>query len=175
MKKSIVFFRLLLSLYLLLTLSNPVVASELEISANQLFFLPQSGQWWKIRANDYYSQGVYLEYLQIEGFYQQIGAGIEINLLHRPSVELWGLVGGEGYQLVSQSNNLLRTGLRLELPLPFLELHWCFDLMVDDQLGNFPRYYLEIKSSTDGLQGNGGFGNLLGSRDGYAFWVGFEI
>lgn len=175
MIKSKVFLRMLLILFLFFIMNNPVVATEFEISANQLFFLPQSGQWWKMRINNQYTQGIYLEYLQIERYYQQIGAGLEVNLLHRPSVKLWGLFGGEGYQLSTRNNNFLRTGLRLEFAAFFPEIHVNVDLLVDDQLGWIPRYYLEMKSSEGWVQSNLGLGNLLGTADGLAFWVGIEI
>lgn len=116
-----------------------------------------------------------MEYLQIERYYQQFGAGLEINLLHHPSVKLWGLLGGEGYQLSTRNNNFFRTGLRLEFAAFFPETHVNVDLLVDDQLGLIPRYYLEMKSSEGWVQGNLGLGNLLGTADGLAFWFGIEI
>lgn len=59
MIQSKVFLVVLLILLLLFIIIKPVVATELEISANQLFFFPQSGQWWKMRIQSVHARNLF--------------------------------------------------------------------------------------------------------------------
>ncbi len=171
---------ILCSLLVILVLSPVRINADsvdLLLSGSQVFFAnaEQTGQWWKARLALLESQGMYLEYLKIEDYYAQVGAGFEIILLNYPIGQLWGVAGGEEYLIHETKNEFFRTGLRLELPLAFGELEMTTDVFFDDLTGIFPRYYTELKLSKWWLKGNLGVGNLLGSNDGYAFWVGFEI
>lgn len=171
--------RIVICLAVLLTaflhISPYAEAFHLQGEVNTVFFRNDHGYLSKLRFDPIEGKGTYLEWLQIGDYYRQLSLGGEFLWREDCFGETWLLIGLEQYDLTDYINRFFRVGLRTDLPLPWGEVTLEVDLMLDDAVGPFLRYQGELRFPQTWLQGQIGFGNLLGSRDGYAVWVGFDL
>ncbi len=164
----------LVFILMLVFISNGYVdAFQHQVAVNKLFFSEGQGYWWNVQFDLVRDQGFYLEGLTVGDFYQQKGAGIELLIFDKPKLEVRSLVGLEQYRFNETKNSFFRAGLKTKMFIYNARVSLGGDVMVDDLVGIFPRYYVEVGIINDIL--TLGVGNLLGNKDGQAFWVGIHL
>lgn len=154
-----------------------------DLTVNKVFLQNDQGYWGKILYKPVNTQGFYFELLSIDNYYQQAGLGVGVNVFKTPKnndsilpeIEIWNLLGGEKYWINETSNSFFQAGVQADASLSIGKISFGSSICFDDYLGTFFRHQLELKVRTKWGLGNIGVGNLLGSNDGYAFWIGFEL
>lgn len=150
-------------------------AIDFDLGVSKVFFRQDSGILGTVRAEVYQNSDVYLELLQIDDYYRQLGAGVSYAFYKQNERTVRFVLGMDRYQLLATTNYLFRTGVACEEQLPFGEMALDTYLLLDDLTGVSLRYGLELRLPDTLLKGKIGVGNLLGSGDGYAVWVGLTL
>ncbi|AZR73912.1 hypothetical protein BBF96_11230 [Anoxybacter fermentans] len=156
-------------------LSSVGEASSIILNGNKIFLKNENGYLWRIEILPVDTQGFYLEIFKISDYYQQVGVGFDFRLSGHSYGEIWSLVGLEEYRLLKTNNSFFRNGLRAQIPVSFGKIILGADVMIDDLVGSFLRYQLEVSFLKKWIRGKVGIGNLLGNKDGMALWIGFEL
>lgn len=160
---------------MLLFANTRAEAIHFQVGLNKVFFLQDQGYLGKLRLDTEEGSKVYFEWLQVSDYFHQRSLGLELFWRKGFFGETSLLVGYENYTLQDYSNDFFRFGARTDFPMRWGEISLEADLMVDHLVGPFVRYQCEVRFPKTWMQSQIGFGNLLGSRDGYALWVGFDL
>lgn len=146
-----------------------------DLSMRRIYLSDDQGVWGSIQYQHFSGQSLYGEFFQIGDFYQQGGAGFGITIYKNQQVHVSSTFGIDKYRIFDFVNSFYRTGLCLDWELGKGSLTLDGDLVLDDQVGNFLRYQLNYSLPVQAVKLDLGVGNLLGSKDGLAFWIGIGL
>lgn len=168
---------LVLLIALIVSISTPgeTKSPGWDLSLKRIYLSEDQGVWGSIQYQHFSGQSLYGEFFQIGDFYHQRGFGFGITVYKNSQVHISNTFGIDRYHIFDYENTFYRTGLCLDWKLGKGSLTLEGDLALDDLVGNFVRYQLNYSLPVKVGKIDLGMGNLLGSKDGLALWVGIGL
>lgn len=165
----------LITTFILISSFN-IKAERVNLSGSQIFLKDDIGKLWETEYNFDKYQGISIDYLIIDDYFQQWGFDYKSLLSKTPGNKLFGTLGWRQYQLFGQPNGMFKMGIESRAPFYNHQLRLDFDLAMDDKVGLYLTHKAElILFHSSWLKGKVGYGNLLGGKDGSSFWLGLEF